>query len=439
MNTSVANRMAPLGVLMLLGSGIAQAQDDAEDDAYPDSIGNFDNPTEIEQDLEESFPKQDAVFPQIKPQWWPSIKRDLYQKYGLKVGFSYQSVVQQASDVLPGANDTAAAGWVLLQAKWELVKDDEGDAMGSLVVALDGRDTFGSNAVPGLFRYENGSIYATEVAYFEWDPYLAIAFWEQWLIKDELVIKAGQVGSAAVFDFFRFGEVRTQFSNSELAVPPTLIPFGATGPGVNVRWSPKSNPGMYVVGTVTDMNAPVGKWDWGRLTDYGQVFAGIEIGKNWRRSKDDFDHAHVSIWYGDEKDTAAYPTEAGWGLKLHGSKQWDRWIGFGSVGYNDAYGGGFGFTNSRAAANAGFGYLRPFGIRGEIAAALTWTKPFSGRPDPILGVQGGGNQYGFEGNWRLLLTPDLWIAPGIQFLINPTFNPDKDLVAIPQFKFKAFF
>jgi hypothetical protein len=63
-----------------------------------------------------------------------------------------------------------------------------------------------------------------------------------------------------------------------------------------------------------NINAPVGEWDWSRLTDFGQIFSGVEIGKNWTRGKCDFDHAHLDLWYGDEVDTAPYPTESGWGL-----------------------------------------------------------------------------------------------------------------------------
>ena len=137
-------------------------------------------------------------------------------------------------------------------------------------------------------------------------------------------------------------------------------------------------------------------------------------------------------------DTAFYPTESGWGFKLHGSKQWSSWVGFANYGYNNAYGGGFGFTNTRQAVNAGFGYQKPLAIRGEIAMALSWAEP-QDRPDPILGVTSERNQYGLETNWKILVTPDLWITPGVQLIFNPTFNPSADFVAIPQVKFRAFF
>ena len=46
------------------------------------------------------------------------------------------------------------------------------------------------------------------------------------------------------------------------------------------------------------------------------------------------------------------------------------------------------------------------------------------------------NQTGFEAYWKILLTPNLWITPGFQFLWNPALNPTADRVFIPHFKFR---
>ena len=420
--------------ILLLGSGGLLAQDD-EADSYPVAEREFGNPRDIDHNLDNSLPKRDSVVPQLKPQGWANFKKQLYKKHGLKLGFSYQGIYQKASESLT-EQDTAAAGWVLLEVKWEAFRRGK-DFQGSIVMAVDGRHTFGSNAVPGLFRLQTGSLWTTDAAYFEWDPYVAIAFWEQWFKKDRFVLRLGQQVSTAVFDFFRFGDFRTSFSNSQLTAPAAIMPFGPPGPGLSFKWWPNEGSELYVVGTVTDINAPVGEWDWGRLTEFGQVFAGVEIGKNWRRGKGDFDHAHLNLWLGDEVDTAPYPTESGWGFKLHGSKQWGSWVGFGNLAYNNSYGGGFGFTNTRQAVNAGFGYLKPLGIGGDIALALSRAEPLD-RPDPILGIQSDRNQYGLETNWKILLTPDLWITPGVQLIWDPSFNPSADFLAIPQIKFRLF-
>jgi hypothetical protein len=262
--------------------------------------------------------------------------------------------------------------------------------------------------------------------------------WEQWFKRDRFVLRLGQQASVNVFDFFRFKDFRTSFSNSQLSAPVAIIPYGPPGPGLSLKWWPVESSELYVISTITDINAPAGDWDWSRLTEFGQVFAGVEIGTDWRRGEGDFDHAHLSLWYGDEVDTASFSSDSGWGFKLHGSKQWGSWVGFANYGYNNAYGGGFGFTNTRQALNTGFGYQKPLGIKGEVALALSWAEPLD-RPDPVLEIQRDRNQYGIETYWKLLLTPDLWITPGAQLIVEPTFNPSTDLVAIPQFKFRAFF
>lgn len=58
------------------------------------------------------------------------------------------------------------------------------------------------------------------------------------------------------------------------------------------------------------------------------------------------------------------------------------------------------------------------------------------RPHPDLL---GGNlrdQYGVDTYWKILLTRNLWITPGIQVVFDPSLNPTEDVIAIPHFKFK---
>ena len=446
--------VSAIGALVFsLGTGVLVAQDDDtpgpgkeeqmapspdeqdEDYGYPEERG-FDHPLDIDQDLNKSLPKPDSVLPQLIPKGWANFKKQLYEKHGLKLGFSYQGIYQVASESLT-EQDTAAGGWVLIEAKWEAINRGK-DFEGSIVLGIDGRHTIGDNAVPALFRLDTGSLWTTDPAWLEWDSYVALFFWEQWFKKDRFVLRLGQQSSVGALDFFRFGDFRTSFSNSQLSIPVALIPLGPPGPGLSFKWWPIAKSELHVLGTFTDINAPAGEWDWGTLTEYGQIFSGVEVGMNWKRSKDDFDHAHLTLWYGGKKDTASYPTENGWGFKVHGSKQWGSWVVFANYAYNNSYGGGFGFTNTRQAVNAGFGYQKPLGIGGEIEMALSWAEPLD-RPDPLLGIQSDRNQFGLETNWKILLTPDLWITPGVQLIWDPSFNPTTDFLAIPQIKFRLFF
>ena len=241
-------------LILLLGNGVLLAQENDtprpaeeeqassnpdeqnEPDSYPAQEREFGDVTDIEGDLNNSLPKLDSVLPQLKPQGWADFKTQLYNKYGLKLGFSYQGIKQVASESLT-EQDTAAAGWVLLQVKWEAFRRGK-DYQGSIVMSFDGRHTLGDNAVPGLFRLQTGSLWTTDAAYFEWDPYVATAFWEQWFKKDRFVLRAGSTGVNPRLDFFRFGDFRTSFSNSQLTAPAAVMPFGPPGPGLSFKWWP---------------------------------------------------------------------------------------------------------------------------------------------------------------------------------------------------------
>ena len=41
--------------------------------------------------------------------------------------------------------------------------------------------------------------------------------------------------------------------------------------------------------------------------------------------------------------------------------------------------------------------------------------------------------------WKILLISNLWITPGFQYIVDPTYNPEADSFSIVQLKFSAFF
>jgi len=388
-------------------------------------------PTDVETDLQQAFPQKDSLFRGLIPPRWFEWKEQLYEKTGLRLGLSYQALYQSASDTRTG-QDTAAAGWLLVEGKWELLNRGE-DTEGNLVFALDWRHTLGDNAEPGLFgTVDVGSLWPTDIAFIEWDAWFPVLYWEQWLEKESFVLRAGTQVSMQILDFFRFKDSRTSFTGTPLTAPAGSIPFGPPGGAVSFGWWPQEGSELYVVGSINDQNAEVGEISWDNAFEYGQFFYGLEVGQNWRRGGGEFDHAHLLLFYADEADmvTEAFGSqESGGGFKLAGSKQSGQLVGFGSYTYNTAEGGGFGITFAEHTVTAGAAVLRPVGYNGELALGATWAKPID---DQI------GNQYGFETYWRLLVTPDLWVTPGVQVIFDPAFNTAEDVVTIAQIKFRLF-
>ncbi len=175
-------------------------------------------------------------------------------------------------------------------------------------------------------------------------------------------------------------------------------------------------------------------FDWSTVSR-GEFFYGVEVGFNRNRAKDDYDHWHLLVFYADERSTRSpdtLPNKAGGGFRLAGEKQWDRLVGFSSYTYNTAQGGGVTVTLSEHTLTAGVAYLNPAGIRGEAAISLLYMNPIEEIfAEPVR------NEYGIETYWRISLSNNIWITPGIRLVFNPALNQQDDFVAMPQFKFRV--
>jgi hypothetical protein len=396
---------------------------------YPITGRVVGGPTDVDSDLANSFPQPGSLLGGRIPERYFGWKQDLYERTGVKLAFSYQTLYQRASETQTG-NDTAWGGWALLEGKWEAINRGE-DYEGSLTFDLDWRHTIGSNASPAVFGTADvGSAWPTDVPFFEWDPSLALLYWEQWFEKDVFNLRVGKQLAANTFDFFRFKDARTSFTASPFTAH-TSIPAPAFGQAVSFKWWPDEASPLYVHGTLNDMNGDPERFGLDTFFEERQYFYGLEVGYFWRRSQRDFDHVHFNLFYADEKDSQLpfLPNEAGGGAKVLGSKQWNRLVGFGSYTYNTAEGGGIGLTSGKHTLTAGMAALAPFGVQGEIGLGTAWMEPVN----PAL-----RDQYGGEAYWKILLTPDLWITPGVQVVINPSFNLDEDAIAIAQFKLRLF-
>lgn len=394
-------------------------------------------PIDVDRDLDFSFPKRDYVLPRIIPKKYFKWKEDLYEKYGVKLGFSYQAIYQNASDTtsffgLDGENDVAA-GWALLEGKWEMYNRGQ-DFEGSLVGTLDWRHTFTDGRDPAAWgTFDVGSLWPTDFGYVEWDPWVPVAFWEQWFTKDRFVLRLGQQNVGQIYDFFRFKDLRVAFSSTPFNAPASVIPFPGPGLGAAFELWPIKDSTLYVVGTVNDMNFEIEEWTWDDAIDDADFFYGLEVGYNWARAPGDFDHLHLNLFYADkpaENPLPLFHSRSGWGIKVLGEKQMGRFVGFGSYTYNTSKGGAFGATFAKHATTAGLAVLKPFGLRGEIGLGTSWAQPY----DSDL-----QSQFGVEGYWKLLLLPNMWVTPGVQVIFDPTFNPQEDTITIGQIKARLFF
>jgi Carbohydrate-selective porin, OprB family len=412
---------------------------------YPDDPNDMDQihmPGGVEEDLKTSFAQPGAIFPYLQIPGYLSYDRfkvNTYERYGLRFAFSFSMLYQHASDTLPGASfDSALGGWAALETLWSPL-DRDGAHEGSLVIRLGWRNSIGDNEVPALFGVTQlGSIWSN-YEFTTWGDKVVVedVFWQQWLGR-RLRLRLGNQIPTGVLNFSRFKDARVSFTSSPFAFHET-IPYPTFGLGVSFRWLPIQGSELYVNGTMNDMNGEPkdSGLDWSTFGE-GQYFYGTEIGYFWRRANGAFDHLHLDLFYASKRSTRSpniLPNEPGGGFRIYGEKQIGSFVGFGGYTYNTAEGGGIAATFAQQTSTAGLAYLNPLKIQGEAALGLMWSQPIKN----IFPGSGQRDQSGFEIYWRLQVTPILTVTPGLQVVIDPSFNPTQNVEVIPSIKFRTVF
>ena len=425
------------------GPGSEAADPDDPEFGFPVEHRPVGVPGDAEKDLNASFPKRDSVFSGLRYPRGLGIEQgreELYEKFGLKVELSYQLLYQYASEIAPfGNNDTALGQWWGFTSKWTPLRRGK-SYEGSLVLTANDRNAIGGKAVPAQFGAVDLGSSWSNFEFTQWDFSIEDLYWEQWLELDRFFMRIGNQIPTTIYNSFRFKDGRTSYTSSPFAFHES-IPYPTYGLGLAAKWWPVEDSELYVVGTLNDMNGdPNGQGlDWSTF-GRGEYFYGIEIGYNWKRENGEFDHLHLDVFYADERSTRSpdtLPNEAGGGFKLLGSKQRGQFVGYGSYTFNTAEGGGISVTFARHTATAGVSYVKPFGIQGEASLGFMWMQTHD---DLTVGpvVLDEQNQYGVEIYWKILLTPNMWVTPGLQVVFDPAFNPSSDVIAIPHIKFRIW-
>jgi hypothetical protein len=395
------------------------------------------NPIEADNVLDDIAPRPGSVIPYGLPQGWWDFKDGVYDKIGLKFGLSYQMLLQKASDVAPNAGfETAVGNWWGFMFRWSMLNKG-GDNEGSLTFSMFQRGAVGNNAVPSNFGIVDVGGITTNVEFTTWSFAIENLYWEQWFRpgKNRLMLRVGNQVVTTLLNPFRFKDSRVSFTTGPFAFHPT-VPAPTFGFGAGFKWWPDEESGLYFAGSLNDMNGDpnLQGFDWSTV-GRGEFFYGAEVGYDWKRDKDDYDHVHLHVFYADERSTRSpetLPNKAGGGFRLLGERQWNPWVGFASYTFNTAEGGGVAGTFSEHTVTAGVAYLNPFNVTGEATVGLLYMNPIE-----EIFQQEVRDQYGLEAYWRLRLTPQIWVTPGIQLVVHPSLNLESDFVAIPHIKFRV--
>jgi len=395
---------------------------------------HVENPLETGNQIRETIPGDGSIFDIGLGKTYFDWKDKVYDKIGLRFGFSYQMAYQKASTVLEGKTDIAWSDWWGFMLKWELINKSKRNK-GGIVFSMFERYHIGDYPNPSLFGPVNVGSITSLIEFTDWRFSIENLYWEQWLAVGDrnLMFRVGNQIAAALIDPFRFKDAKKNFSTGVFCYHVTK-PDPTFGFGVTFKIAPAKGTGFYLSGAVTDMNGDPNSmgFDWSTVR-HRQFFYGAEVGYNWVRGKGDYDHLHLLVFYADDRSTRnadVAPNKEGGGFSILGEKQIDRWVGFLKYTYNTAEGGGGLATFSHQTGTAGVVYKNLFNITGNIGIGLYFM-------DPLNGIFGDdtGLQTGFETFWNMQLSRNIIVTPGIHLQWNPPLNQDA-FVAIPHIKFR---
>ena len=383
--------------------------------------GFYSNPGSIvERLIEDEEPPKDYLFQfqgvdrVMKP--WYDLKADLDEKYGLRFGFSFTTLYQNASDSF-GPEDDAAGFDVDLSGTWTFLGRGTGSET-MLGFNFFWRDDLGTDIPPQTLFTQYGSLYSGAAPYGEEDPIIG-ELWIQKKFKNVFGFRVGKIFPITAYDFFPFKNFRTDFVDFN-HVTNAAIPLPSNGLGAFAVYRPHTK--VMLRAGAHDANADTEKAGWNTY-EKGELFKIFEVGYDLglmprEPGRPPHGHVHVSIWHQNQREDAG--VTSGWGIAGTALQRFGRFTPFVRYGYANQSDDGP--TPVKHMANAGLVIDGIFGQANDrIGVGYTWSDPANHELD---------NQSQIDSYYRVQVTPEIQIGPTFQLIFDPVRNPEEDTVYV---------
>ncbi|MGI1660911.1 carbohydrate porin [Palleronia sp. KMU-117] len=350
-----------------------------------------------------SFPKVEAFF-QPFFDWKARINKD----YGLKLQFSYQVLYQGTNEDVPYTSSTA--GRAQIQGAWTLV-DRGGKNPGLLTFRLENRYTIDSEIPPSQFGFQFGSLTPTGGGFSDFGFAWTELAWRQTLMDGKFKFIVGKISATSWYNGYALSSPMTGFQNTGLQSSLTKpAPGRGIGGGIGYQF----NPNFVMVAGVHDANAKTADnpFDTIHLKEF---YYSTEF--RWYTTTPDrskWDQVRVQFWYQDPLEEKGTP--AGYGMTFAASHLFqDRYMPFILGGISNGEASTF---QRDLIAGLGIGFDTVHRTASDVlGVAVGWGDPYA----PQL-----REQYTAEAFYRFQLVQRVAITPSVQYVKNPSANPNRD-------------
>jgi porin len=260
---------------------------------------------------------------------------------------------------------------------------------------------------------QTGSLWLTLRGWTDYDHFaLTEFFWHQGTIDSPFEYRIGRVKNTTIWNGGKFIGGSTKFNGGQITGTPAMANMGA-GWSATVVYHPSGNT-SHVMAGVYQGNGDNETFEPLRSDELVYAFqAGLRPEFNGHKGR-----YHIFAWHVDETESTS---EAN-GFALNAEHTFDNWTPFFRYSFGDQDRSDPKSPPIRQSANLGIGYEGVFGQnRDWVAIVATWAEP----TDNSL-----RNQYGFEADYSVRLTPHIIFTPHFQLIRNPSNNPSTDHLTV---------
>jgi porin len=333
-------------------------------------------------------------------------KEHLKNRYGLALNVDYNFLNQYASFSFDDRR--AASGTFRVYGRWSPRWKKRRPENG-LVFRFENRHQIGSGTTPRNLGFDAGSALSTaSFKDFGWGT--TALYWEQGSVDEKIGFVAGQMDPGDWEDLHPLLTAYTAFLNdASFNNPTTALPNQGLGIAVRAFLSDH----LYLKGGLHDANGEPTSIDFESFFDVQEYFTWVEVG--WA-AHPKFEviggSVHLTLWHADPREEAG--TLESWGVAFSAAHEYgEKWIPYIRAGYSEG-----GAALLRAMLTLGTGYR----VRQDdlLGVAATWGSPPQGEE--------GRDQFTVEAFYRLQLTHNLQVTPGIQWTLNPAYNLERNSI-----------
>ncbi|MEP4485474.1 MAG: carbohydrate porin [Halioglobus sp.] len=408
--------LVPFALLVAMVLPTASPAVQAEDNPTfggPDSVENT-----IEIDRADKGSSIDLGVFESFEQWQSSMKED----HGFSLGMDYSSVTVNASESLPGTDDSASSGMFRVFGSWNLTGDGVSTS-GGIVYKLEHRHSYGDPAPSDLYLGNVGYAGLTAPPFSDQGGRFTNLYWRQSMNSGRTVVLGGFLDATDFFDVYGLASPWLHFMNLAFSTgsAATDLPNDAAL-GVGAGHLFDNN--VYMIGSVVDRNSDPTDISEGFDTFFNdnEYFSSIEIGRTSSHSRIALDNVHLSLWHVDSRDEIGAPD--GWGANFSWSRYYNnQFMPFIRAGYTDDSG-----SLLEKSVSVGFGYQPDSTTEAPgnlFGAAVNW-----GEVNDLSFGPGLDDQYTAEVFYRWQTSKKLALTADIQYLKDPALNPDESSVYV---------